>query len=239
MSDNGVPSQSAARLKERLQSANRYNFDATARERRMAPLKELRRRVVESKKAAFFQRLQGIFAEEPKESTTDNTPIETDASEPAQELKRTESLMPSERGDSEEFAMRLFQGISRRKRHLFRDVMCILTSHEFLVATETSIREEAIALKNSLIFVRPEGHRVLIFVNNFWAIEYCKNGCQRNSFKVSFTKGPTLLDCIVNDEGSDSNVQNLKYSVLDVLLYNGCLMANSDTECRTFFIKSR
>eukprot|EP00371_Babesia_bovis_P002437 XP_001611084.1 hypothetical protein [Babesia bovis T2Bo] len=237
MEDCENPGSSVTRLGERLQSKRIINLGAVTRERRLVSLRTLRQNVVESKRTAFLDRLMRAFTDTSDDSVIDDIPIETDNNS----ITTIKSLESIESPLQDSYDDLFFEILSERNKQNYRNVMGILTVHEFLLATEMVIREEAIALKNSLMFVRPEGSRVLIIVVNNRARVYRKNGFKCTTFKVAFTKGPTVLDCIVNDIGYEKNKHgyNMKYYVLDVLVYNGYSMAHSDTECRTFFIKSR
>ncbi|GFE54329.1 RNUT1 [Babesia ovis] len=241
MVEDSTHRRSAAKLRERLQGNRLINLGEVARDRRRLSLNELRRCVVESKRTAYIERLQVAINDVPEDSKVDMKPNENDIYTTEHDDRSTECSVTKERSANDLLDAGLFQSSYSLRHQMLRDIMSVLTIHEFLLATETEIREEAIALKNSLLFVRPEGHRVLITVHNYWGTEYCRGGYRRKSFKVPFTKGPTILDCIVNDGeyGTQIYQQSLKYYVVDVLLYNGCLMAPSDTECRTFFIRSR
>ncbi|CDR94687.1 SNURPORTIN1 (RNUT1 PROTEIN) (RNA, U TRANSPORTER 1), putative [Babesia bigemina] len=256
-------SYSVARLQERVQGTRKIDLGETARSRRMLSLRELRMNVVEAKRSNYFKRLQQLFpVQESAETEITDMQIDEHELEPEihdediklddiGELKAKEYCeegddadegQPVAKADSTERLYAIMGRGGPRRHNLFPiDIASVFTTHEFLVATDTEIREEALALKRSLLFVRPEGHRVLVKVNNFWATEYTREGRVRHRFSVPFTKGPTVLDCIVKDYDEQNKIPNedLTYFVIDVLMYNGCMMANADTECRTFFLKSR
>ncbi|GIX62500.1 snurportin1, putative [Babesia caballi] len=243
MAEGDAPSSSLARLRERVEGTVKINLSKTSRSRRIASLQELRRSVAEAKRAEYFKRLNSAFCEE-RGAPGEAASLEAEQEEPRVcNEEEEESLEPDAPTNA---VLGRFDALCPRKppgrsRESFRDIAGVLVNHEFLVATHMGIREEAAALKRSLLFVRPDGRRVLVVVNNFWATAYCRLGTKRHSFRVPFTKGPTVLDCVVKDYGNmgDRGEEELQYFVLDVLLYNGCLLAPSDTECRTFFLKSR
>ncbi|GBE60161.1 snurportin1, putative [Babesia ovata] len=263
MVEEANQSYSVARLQERVQGTRKIDLGETARSRRMLSLRELRMNVVESKRSYFFKKLQQLFpVQEGAEGEITDIQIDEDKLEPEihQEMVKQEvsgdleaKELHGEGVDKDEERTgtvpdstdRIYAIMGRGgpKRHnlLPIDIASVFTTHEFLVATDGEIREEALALKKSLLFVRPEGHRVLVKVNNFWATEYTREGRVRHKFSAPFTKGPTVLDCIVKDYDEQNKIPNeeLTYFVIDVLMYNGCLMATADTECRTFFLKSR
>lgn len=225
-------SSSVARLRERVQGTLRINLGSLARQRRISSLQELRRNAVEAKRSDFLRRLQGLMSPSGEPPEDDDATTETDM-----DIESDDSSHAIDDGIGD-IPVKKSGG---KKYSLTRDVSKILTWPEFLVATDREIREEAIALKHSLMFVRPEGRRVLIVINKFIATEYWKDGTKRRSFQVTFSKGPTMLDCVVKDYSYDEecDITQLRYFVLDVLMYNGCLLAHSDTECRIFFLRSR
>ncbi|KAK1443160.1 DNA ligase/mRNA capping enzyme like protein [Babesia gibsoni] len=230
-------SSSMTRLIERVQGTLRINLGELSRERRISSLQELRRRVVESKRAEYMRRLEKSLPlmEDESENADADEESATDMEVESDESDASDAEVPCDMDSSV-----TINNIDM-KYNLVKDAGKILVWPEFLLATEKEIREEAAAIKQSLMFVRPEGQRVLIVINKFVATEYRKDGTKRRSFKVAFSKGPTMLDCVVKDYShqKDQDVAQLQYFVLDVMVYNGCLLAPSDSECRIFFIKSR
>ncbi|XP_953631.1 uncharacterized protein TA16555 [Theileria annulata] len=124
----------------------------------------------------------------------------------------------------------------------------ILVFPEFITCSDSLISEEINQIRNSLFFVRPEGSRVLIHINNYTASVHNKQNYIRHVFSTDI-KGPTILDCVIPsrlmselpnfmDKTANNTDVTVVYYIIDILMLNGHILTTSDLECRLFFLDS-
>lgn len=124
----------------------------------------------------------------------------------------------------------------------------ILVFPEFITCLDSLINEEINQIRGSMFFVRPEGSRVLIHINNHTASVHNKQNYVKHVFSTDI-KGPTILDCVIPtpfvsklpnimDKNADNPDVTIVYYVIDILMLNGHILTTSDLECRLFFLAS-
>lgn len=214
------------RVIERAQDVLNIDLPKLSKKSRITSLQTLRKQLAEKRREEFLERLKRFS--KPSTEYVDGTNSECHYSIPSSGSEDSSSLNAI-------FNSRYFS----IKSFVSKNIVSILVWPDFIIATDSYLREEASALCNSLICTRPEGHRVLVLIDDFCATEFSKNGKIRRRFKVNFTRGPTLFDCVVLDYHKKLEVGDLHYYVSDVLMYNGCILASSETECRLFLMRSR
>ncbi|KAK2197711.1 Snurportin-1 [Babesia duncani] len=224
--DSNLESSSYSRLEERCEATRRINLVKLNRTNRIESLQQLRRRTardllhVRSKRheqLASVEKEPMVLMDESK-SEDNNVFLDKDIEE---RLLHVNNVL-------------CFSALGTRTKPPFL-ISDILTWPEFLLGDCVDIAQEAEALLHTFLFIRPEGRRVMIVIKDYTAMEYSKNNTCTRTFKVCFSKGPTILDCVSVEQEDEQ----FFYIVLDVLIFNGCMLAHSDSECRFFFLKSR
>ncbi|EKX74284.1 conserved hypothetical protein [Theileria equi strain WA] len=216
------------RMRDRAQDVLNIDLQKLSKRSRIETLQTLRKQLAEKRREEFLERLKRFSSYNARH--IDNNYSGNNSQDYNNSSDSEDSSALSVMFNSRYFSIKSF---------VSKNITSILVWPDFIIATDTHIREEATALCNSLVCVRPEGHRVLVLVDNFCAIEFSKNGKIRRRFKVHFTRGPTILDCVLLDYNKKLEVKDLHYYVSDILMYNGCLLASSEAACRIFIMRSR
>ncbi|CEM33043.1 unnamed protein product [Vitrella brassicaformis CCMP3155] len=124
------------------------------------------------------------------------------------------------------------QGPSRRARmaarlQVFRFFAGQLVHPDWLVSPPPDLAH------NWLVAARPEGNRMLVISKHGWAVARNKNGRFQMKFPCLLPpRGVTIVDVAFAEATRTMHL-------LDVLCWNDCLLMDSSTECRHFFLKSR
>jgi len=114
-----------------------------------------------------------------------------------------------------------------------------------LVHTEYMIETPPDLMDNWLVFLRPEGPRVLIVSIEGFATMRKKNGRVVGEFPCGLPSGTTILDCILVGFGYNElewlsdDCGRKKIYIQDILCWNECVITDSSAECRQFFLQSR